>query len=377
MIYLDYAATTPVHEEIAKTYTQLIQTKFANPDSLHKLGMDNDRLMAKSRTLIAEMLNVKYDEVIFTSGASESNNTAIKGCAFYYANRGKHIITTSLEHSSVLETFKQLEKYFGYEVTYIGNDVNGNIDLDLLKKSIRKDTILVSFMYVNNEVGYINPINDIVKVIKEANPLTKIHCDMVQALGKIPCDLSNVDLASFSAHKIYGVKGSGLLIKKSDCQIMPLICGGQQEFYLRAGTSNVCTNIVLAKTMRLALDHLKEKYDYVKGLNQYLRSCLDVEGIHINTPENGSPYILNISLIGYKPEVFVHELEKYEIYVSTRSACSTKDTNVSHVLKNMGFDEKIASSAIRISLSSLTKKEELDIFINALFKTMNTIKKQR
>ncbi len=377
MIYLDYAATTPLNSEVESAYTKLLNTKFANPDSLHKLGMETEHLMNRSRTMIANMLNVHYDEVYFTSGASESNNMAIKGAAFYYANRGKHIITTTCEHSSVYETCKQLEKYFGYEVTYINVNQEGELDLEQLAGSIRKDTILVSVMMVNNEIGFINPIDKIVEIVKERNPLTKIHVDMVQALGKIPVCLDNVDMASFSAHKIYGLKGSGLLIKKNDCQIVPLIAGGQQEFHQRAGTSNVLTNIVLARTMRLALADLDKKYQYVKELNQYLRDALSMDGVHINTPINGSPYILNVSFIGYKPEVFVHELEKYEIYLSTRSACSTKETQVSRILDVMGFDKDVASSAIRISLSALTTKEELDIFISAVLETMNTIKKQR
>ena len=376
MIYLDYSATTPLNDEVRKAYIQLLNTKFANPDSLHALGLETDKLMSRSRTMIANMLKVKYDEVIFTSGASEANNTAIKGVAFSYANRGKHIITTTCEHSSVYETCKELEKYFGYEITYINVDTNGHLDLQQLSDSIRKDTILVSTMLVNNEIGFINPIEQIAKIIKEKNPLCKYHVDMVQALGKIPVSLEHVDLASFSAHKIYGLKGSGILIKKDDCHIIPLISGGQQEFHLRAGTSNVLTNIVFAKTLRLALDNLDQKIAYVKDLNQYLRKQLTMEGVTINSPEDASPYILNVSFIGYKPEVFVHELEKYEIYCSTRSACSTKETQVSRILDVMGFDLPIASSAIRISLSYLTTKQEIDTLVDAIHKTMKNLKKQ-
>lgn len=379
MIYLDYTATTPLNPEVTKTYTKLLNELFANPDSIHKLGLETESLMNKSRQLIADMLHVKYDEVLFTSGASEANNMAIKGVAFQYANRGKHIITSTCEHSSVYETCHQLEKVFGYEITYINVDRYGKLDLEQLNQAIRKDTILVSIMHINNEVGFINPVDQIVKIVREKNPLTKIHIDMVQSLGKVPIDLSQIDLASFSAHKIYGLKGSGILMKKSSCQIVPLVSGGQQEFNLRAGTSNVLTNIVLAKTMRLALEHLNDKMTKVKQMNRYLRERLTMmEGVVINTPlTNGSPYIINVSFVGYKPEVFVHELEQYEIYVSTRSACSTKSNQMSRTLEMMHVDPAIGSSAIRISLSALTSQQELDTFIQAVQETMKNLKKQR
>lgn len=378
VIYLDYTATTPLNKEVRETYTKLLTEKFANPDSIHHLGLETENLMNKSRQLISEMLKVKYDEIIFTSGASEANNTAIKGVGFQYQNRGKHIITSTCEHSSVYETCKQMEQ-FGFEVTYINVNQKGELDLQQLQQAIRKDTILVSIMHINNEVGFINPIDQIVKIVRKANPLTKIHIDMVQSFGKVPIDLSQIDLASFSAHKIYGLKGSGMLYKKEHCQIVPLISGGQQEFHLRAGTSNVFTNIVLAKTIRLALQDLPKKLEYVKSLNQYLVHALEKKGgVVINTPRtNGSPYIVNVSFIGYKPEVFVHELEKYEIYVSTRSACSTKSSNMSRTLEMMGVDSKIGESAIRISLSALSTKEELDVFLNAVDQTMQNLKKQR
>ncbi len=379
MIYLDYTATTPLNKEVLATYSKLLNDKFANPDSIHQLGLETEMLMNQSREKIASMLRVKYDEIIFTSGASESNNTAIKGIAFAYQNRGKHIITTTCEHSSVSDTCKQLETMFGYEITYIQVNKHGQLDLEQLQNSIRKDTILVSLMHINNEVGFINPIDKVIQIVKEKNPLVKIHVDMVQSFGKVPIDLKQIDLASFSAHKIYGLKGSGLLYKKSDCKLLPLINGGQQEFHLRAGTSNVFANIVLAKTIRLALTNIEQKLNHVLELNQFLRSELEkIEGVVINTPlQNGSPYILNVSFIGYKPEVFVHELETYDIYVSTRSACSTKSTNMAKTLQMMNVPKPIGISAIRISLSHLTSKQDIKILIDAIYKTMKKLKKQR
>ena len=233
-------------------------------------------------------------------------------------------------------------------------------------------------MYVNNEVGTVNPIKEISKIIHEANPKTKYHVDCVQALGKLPIDLSYCDLATFSAHKIFGLKGSGLLYKKHNTTLVPLICGGQQEMGLRGGTSNAATNIVLAKTMRLALEKRQEHYDYVKSLNDYLRSEVKKrEGLVINSPDDASPFILNISAPHYKPEVIVHDLESHEIYLSTRSACTSKKTEISHSLAAMHLDDEVARSALRISLAHLTTKDDIDTFLKALDEALQHLKKQR
>ena len=205
MIYLDYVATTPLDEEIRSTYTKLLTTYFANSDSAYAPGYEVSRLIEQSRAHIAKLLHVSPDELIFTSCASESNNTAIKGTAFQYMNRGKHIITTAFEHSSVANTFKQLEEVFGFDVDYVSIDSNGHLDLKELESLIREDTILVSTMYVNNEVGTINPIHKIASIVHKKNPKTKYHVDMVQALGKLPITLDDIDLATFSAHKVFGL----------------------------------------------------------------------------------------------------------------------------------------------------------------------------
>lgn len=379
MVYLDYVSATPLNSEVNKMYQSLLNHYFANSDSLYSLGIQTSRLMEQSRSLVAEMLHVKPTEIIFTSGASESNNTAIKGCAFQYQNRGKHLITTAIEHSSVYNTFVQLRDVFGFEVDFISVNQDGTLNLQELESKIRKDTILVSTMYVNNEIGVINPIHEIKKIIQKCNPITKYHVDMVQALGKIPVDLSVVDFASFSAHKIYGLKGSGILYKKESASIVPLINGGQQEEGLRGGTSNTATHTMFAKTLRLALENQNEKYQHVLSLNQYVRKELQKEaGITINTPEShSSPYILNFSCIGYKPEVLLHALEKEECYVSTKSTCSSHKDDVSKTLAAMHLSDDIAKSAIRISFSHMTTKEEVDEFLYHLHHILRTIKKQR
>ncbi|MBO6046670.1 MAG: cysteine desulfurase [Erysipelotrichaceae bacterium] len=378
MIYLDYVATTPLSDDIYQTYTQLLKKYFANADSAYRLGYEVNRLMETSRAKIASMLHVKEDELIFTSCASEANNLAIKGVAFQYQNRGRHIITTAIEHSSVANTCRELAEVFGFEVDYLSVDNQGHIDLEELKSLIRPDTILVTTMYVNNEIGVINPIKDIAKIIKTVNPKTKYHVDMVQALGKLPVDLNDIDLATFSAHKIFGLKGSGLLYKKHSTTLVPLINGGQQEFDLRGGTSNACTNIVLAKTIRLALESQKAHYDYVKKLNDFMREEIKKrEALVINSPEDASPFILNISAPHYKPEVLVHDLESSGIYISTKSACSSKATEASHTLAAMHLDEEVAISALRLSFSHLTTMDELKTFLKALDESLTRVRKQR
>ena len=378
MIYLDYVATTPLRPEVLTTYNNLLEKYFFNADSIYDKGIEVNRLMEHSRKLISEMLKVKEDELIFTSCGSESNNLAIKGVAFQYQNRGKHIITTAIEHSSVYETCKELEKTFGFEVTYLKVDQKGRISLQELQDSIRDDTILVSIMYVNNEIGVINPIEEIKQIVKKYYKI-KLHFDMVQALGKLPINLTDVDLASFSAHKIYGLKGSGLLFKRRSTTIVPLINGGQQEFGLRGGTSNACSNIVFAKTLRLALEDFDNKAKHIKMINSYARKCLNqIEGVIINSDETCCiSSILNFSCPGYKPEVILHDLESEEIYLSTRSACSSKSENISRIMAQLNLDKEIASSALRISFGEHTTIEDIDKFCYYLQESLRKLKKQR
>lgn len=378
MIYLDYVATTPLRPEVLSTYNNLLEKYFFNADSIYDKGIEVNRLMEHSRKLISEMLKVKEDELIFTSCGSESNNLAIKGVAFQYQNRGKHIITTAIEHSSVYETCKELEKTFGFEVTYLKVDQKGRISLQELQDSIRDDTILVSIMYVNNEIGVINPIEEIKQIVKKYDKI-KLHFDMVQALGKLPIDLTDVDLASFSAHKIYGLKGSGLLFKRRSTTIVPLINGGQQEFGMRGGTSNACSNIVFAKTLRLALENFDNKAKHIKMINSYARKCLNqIEGVIINSDETCCiSSILNFSCPGYKPEVILHDLESEEIYLSTRSACSSKSENISRIMAQLNLDKEIASSALRISFGEHTTIEDIDKFCYYLQESLRKLKKQR
>ena len=366
MIYLDYASTTPLRPEILATYTKLLQQYYGNSDSLHDIGRESTKLMEQSRQLVASQLHVDKDEILFTSCASESNNYAIKGFALNYRNRGNHIISTCVEHSSVHNALEQLKEEFGFEITYLPVYQDGRISLEDLKKALRKDTILVSMMLVNNEVGAINPIRECANYVHEHSRAC-FHMDAVQGAGKIDMPIECVDMATISAHKIYGLKGSAILYKKRNLFLLPLISGGQQEQGLRAGTSNVPVNIVFAKTLRLALEQQKEAYAHVSKLNAYLRS--EIEGMDefvINSPKDASPFILNFSDLKIGSEVMLNALNAKGFAVSAQSTCSSKSKAISHVILAMGFSELRATHAIRVSLSHLTTQQEVEMFIKAL-----------
>lgn len=372
MIYLDNAATTKLNSEVLKGFCELNNKFFANSASTHKLGQEAYRLEEMARNQIAKLLKSDPSEIIFTSGATESNNLAIKGSAFSYQNRGKHLITSKVEHPSVLNAFKSLEEDFGFKVSYLDVDENGKVNIDTLKSTLREDTILVSLMAVNNEVGCINPIEEIGELLKKY-PKVLFHCDATQAIGKVDIDYSNVDLLSMSSHKIHGFKGSGLLLKRKNIDLVPLLSGGGQEFNYRSGTNNYLYEVCLAKTLRIALETQKENYQYVKELNIYLRDLLKGVEVRINSSLDGSPYILNFS-INKKASVVSEALSLKDIYVSTKSACSSKKSPSSYVLEAMGRNKNDSMNAIRISLSNETTKEELLTFVNELNVILNTVK---
>lgn len=366
MIYLDYAATTPLNDEVLVTYEQILKNYFANSDSLHQLGRESQKLLEQSRANIAQLFHVKNDEIIFCGSASEANNMAIKGCCFAYQNRGKHIITSEIEHSSVAKSIQQLQDVFGYEVSYAKVNEEGIVLVEEVQKLLRKDTVLVSIMLVNNEIGAIQPICEIANYVHEHSRAI-MHCDAVQALGKIDIPFAACDLLSCSAHKIYGLKGSAFLYKKEQIQLLPLISGGQQEFGLRAGTSNYAVDIVLAKTIRLALEKQAEYFAYVKDLNTYLRKELSkIDDIEMNSSQNSVPHILSIASKSIGSEVMQNALNAKGIAISAQSTCSSKQKSHSKVILAMGLSEQRATHTIRISLSFRTTKAEIDLFIKAL-----------
>ena len=285
MIYLDYSATTPTNDSVLDTFVKCSKEFIGNPNSLHELGVKSKNMIDSATKQIANLLNVKESEIIYTSGASESNNLAIKGICEKYKNRGKHIITTPLEHSSIYGPIDYLKEN-GYKIDYVKIDSNGLVDLDNLKELMTDETILISICLVNSEIGILQNIEEISKIVK-SYPKCFLHTDMTQAIGKINVDLSNVDLVSFSAHKFYGVKGIGVLIKKEKIELESLIHGGKSTTNYRSGTPCLPLIVSISKSLRLALENLNEKEEYVKELNSYIKNKLNkYEMVRINSNEN-------------------------------------------------------------------------------------------
>lgn len=362
MIYLDYSATTPTNDSVLDTFVKCSKEFIGNPNSLHELGVKSKNMIDKATNQIANLLGAKESEIIYTSGASESNNLAIKGICEKYKNRGKHVITTPLEHSSIYGPIDYLKEN-GYKIDYVKIDSNGLVDLDNLKELMTDETILVSICLVNSEIGILQNIDEIAKIVK-SYPKCFLHADMTQAIGKIDVDLSNIDLVSFSAHKFYGIKGIGVLIKKEKIELEPLIHGGKSTTNYRSGTPCLPLIVSISKALRLSLENLKEKEEYVKELNTYIKNKLkEYDKVKINSNAYSIPHILNISVLGVKPETMLHALESKGVYTSTQSACSNTNAKSKAVLE-LTKDIDRASSSIRISLSYLTTKEEIEEFIN-------------
>ena len=363
MIYLDYSATTPVNTEVLDSFDKVNLDYIGNANSLHKLGRESYHLMEASVKQVADLLNVKQEEVIFTSGASEANNLAIMGTILKYKNRGNHILTTKLEHSSVMDTMSFLEKN-GYIVEYINILPDGKIDIEDLEKKIKDETMLVSICEVNSEIGIIQDVNNIGKILKKY-PKIVFHVDGTQAVGKKQINLDSIDLYSFSAHKIYGLKGVGVLIKKKNIELVPIIHGGKSQTIYRSGTPSLPLYVSCAKALKLILKDLDENYEYIKKLNIKLRSNLEtMKEIHINSNLDCIPHILNFSIKNIKPETLINALSEENIYISTKTACSKSDISDSVFELTQNYD--LATHSVRVSLSHLTTEEEIDKFFNVL-----------
>ena len=356
MIYFDYSATTPVNEMVLESFNKVCRAYIGNPNSLHRLGVSAKRLMDKATEQVANLLYVKSEEVIFTSGASEANNMALIGVIEKYKDRGKHIITTKLEHSSILATVNYL-KQKGYIIDYVKINKDGQVDLDDLKRLLSKETILVSIAQVNSEIGLIQNVSEIGKIVKEY-PRCIFHVDGTQAVGKTKLDLENIDLFSFSAHKIYGLKGIGCLIKKNHIELEPLIHGGKSQTIYRSGTPSLALMVSMSKALKLVLQSFEENNKRVLVLNQMLKKCLQDCDVVVNSNDNCVNHIVNISVLGVKPETLLHALEEHEIYVSTKTACSS-DAGISLSVYTLTQNEDLAKCSIRISLSHLTTEEEI------------------
>ena len=364
MVYLDYSATTPVNPEVLKTFDKVSLEYPGNANSLHELGRKSADLMNASVKKIADILKVNSDEIILTSGASEANNLAILGTILKYKNRGKHILTTKLEHSSVSETVKFLES-FGYTIEYLNLLPDGKIDLEDLKNKLTNETVLVSICQVNSEIGIMQDVNQIGEILKEY-PRVIFHVDGTQAVGKIKVDLTNIDLYSFSGHKIYGLKGIGCLVKKRGIELVPIIHGGKSQTIYRSGTPMPALYASFAKALRLIYTDFDSKYSHIVKLHDFLiNELLKIDLIHVNSNENCIPQIINFSIQGIKPETMLHALSEKDIYISTKTACS-EDNSLSESVLALTKNKDLAKSSLRISLSYLTTEEEIKYFLKVL-----------
>ncbi len=372
MIYLDYSATTPVNKEVLDTFNKVSLEYIGNPNSIHKLGLESKKLIDSASKQIADILKIDSSEIIYTSSGAEANNLAIKGIALKYQNRGKRIISTPLEHSSTYGALSYLSDN-GFEVVLVDIKEDGTVDLDHLKSLLNDETILVTMGSVNSELGILQPIEEIGEILKNY-PKCFFHVDLVQSVGKVHISLDNVDLATIEAHKFFGIKGIGALIKKEKINLVPMIHGGKSTTIYRSGTPSTALIASLAKALRLSYIDLKEKYEYVSELNSYLRDQLTkYKDVYINSTNKSIPYVLNISILGIKPETFMRALEEYDIFISTQTACSNTN-NISKVVYSVTKDEKRASSSLRISLSSITTKEELVEFMKCFDICYNNLK---
>ena len=374
IIYLDNAATAKVDPEVLDSYNQITLKYFANPSSIHSLGQEASRLLDKSREQILSVLKLTHHEVIFTSGATEANNLAIKGYCFANRSRGNHIITSASEHPSVLNTVLEL-KDFGYEVTVLPVNEKGAVEVKTLKAAIKDNTILVSLMMVNNETGAINPIKEIGEYLKKF-PKIAFHVDMVQAMGKLPLDLDNIDMFSIAGHKIHGLLGSGLLIKEKKIILKAINNGGGQENNLRSGTNTLALSASLAKAIRLAISNQAKDYEHVKILSKRLLDYLkdNQDKYRINSFFEENPYIVNFSLRNHKASVVVEALSNRGIMVSSLSACHAKHEDYSAVVYAMTNDLNIAHNTIRVSFGKDNTLEEVEALIKNLESIIKEIK---
>jgi len=377
MIYFDNAATAKVNPKVLETYVKLVDELVGNPSSVHGLGLKASNYMENARKQIGKTLKLKDKSIIFTSGASESNNLGIKGYVRRNAKLGNHIITTTVEHPSVMRVFEELETE-GFTATYLSVDKDGQINLDELKKSLRPDTLLVSIMGVNNETGVIFPVEEIAKIIHK-NSTAVFMSDLTQAIGKIELDLNIFDMFSMSSHKVMGLKSSGLFVYNSNLHIKPLIDGGNQEMGLIAGTDNAPLDCSLATAIRLVTASFEKRYKNATALKNYLvneLSKLGSEEILIISPkDNCSPFILNFSLLHYKASVLVEALSKRDVYVSTRSACSSHAKGSSYVIKALGYSDHVGSNAIRLSFEGSESLEQGKEFIKILLEEIEKLER--
>ena len=380
--YLDNSATTMVSESVAKLMYEVMTKDYGNPSSMHQKGVDAEKYIKKAKETFAGILKVSEKEIFFTSGGTESDNFAVIGTAMANRRRGKHIITTVIEHPAILKPYKFLEEQ-GFEVTFLPVNADGQVEMETLKNSLREDTILVSVMYVNNEIGAIEPIAEIGKAIKEYNPSIVFHVDAVQAFGKVKIlpYKENIDLLSISSHKIHGPKGVGVLFIKDKTKIRPIAFGGGQQKNMRSGTENVPGIAGMALAASDLYKNFESDIDKMYELKSYfVGEVLKIEGTTVNglTGRDSAPHVVSVSFEGIpKSEVLLHALEEKGIYVSSGSACASNHPALSGTLQAIGVKKELLSSTLRFSFSIYTTKEELEYTIGALKELLPVLRKYR
>ncbi|WP_368488580.1 cysteine desulfurase family protein [Clostridium sp. BJN0013] len=373
-VYLDNSATTKPYDEVIDSIADTMRKYYGNPSSAYSLGLKAELKMNESRDIIARTINCSRDEIIFTSGGSESNNFLIKG----FIKPGKHLITTKIEHPSLLNTCRQLENQ-GVKVTYLNVNNRGEINLEELAASITRETQIVSIMHTNNEIGIVQDIEYIGKYIKERNSRIKFHVDAVQGYGKYNIDVkkSNIDLLSASGHKIHGPRGIGIAYVRKGLVPVPLICGGGQEKGFRSGTENLASIVGFTKAAEKVYKNREKNFNKVNNLKKYFIDKLkDMPKVKINSEgDNYSPYVLSVSFIGIKGEVLLHLLEEENIYVSTGSACSARSNKDSHVLKAIGLKKEELDGTIRFSFTEDNSLEEIDYTLDVLIRSFKFLRR--
>ena len=378
MIYFDNSATTKCSKAAMEIMCEALSENFGNPSSLHNFGFTAEKYIKNSRAIIASTLKCDVKEIVFTSGGTEGNNMAIRGCAYAYQKRGKHIITTSVEHAAVINPCKQLEKE-GFEVTYLPVDEKGVVSVEDVKNALRDDTILVAIMYVNNEIGSVMPISQIGSLLKD-RPNTYFFVDAIQAFGKYQINPKNmgIDMMSVSGHKLHGPKGSGFLYIKDKVRVEPIILGGGQENALRSGTENVPAIAGLGVAVKEAYDNLSVNVERMTSVKKHLRERLsEIDDIVINGPDcdEGAPHIVSVTVTGVRSEVMLHTLEEKGIYVSAGSACSSNKPSPSRTLQAIGLSGLPLESTIRFSFCEDNTIEEVDEAIEVMKATVPTLRK--
>lgn len=379
-VYLDNSATTKCYENVREIVGKIMCDDYGNPSSMHRKGVEAERYIKEAKESLAKLLKVQEKELYFTSGGTESDNLALIGCARANHRSGKHLITSSIEHPAILNTMQYLEQEEGFRVTYLPVDENGQIKLETLKEALCEETILVSIMYVNNEIGSVQPIAEAVKIVKDYNKKILFHVDAVQGFGKyrIFPKREGIDLLSISGHKIHGPKGTGVLYVNEKVKIKPIVFGGEQQKNVRSGTENVPGIAGLALAAKTIYTGLEDKVAKMRELKAYFiegLSKIDNIKIHGLYDEASAPHIISVGFAGIRSEVLLHTLEDKGIYVSSGSACASNHPAISGVLKGIGTGKEYLDSTLRFSFSEFTTKEEIDYTLETLYNCVPVLRK--